>query len=377
MKHIIAVFCIVFFCIQSLWAADVLFLAYDFGDGNSFKEVQTALEQNNISCEVIGLGKALGIFNSSNNLVHRHLKELSNFNNKDFVDSREHLLSQHNLTALTTGLEPKIIITGMSSAALAQIANSFDGSYKIAYYDNFDLLENSTYTLPFLQKVQQLNAFFITSSKLKASFKNEAEKFDTGIIVAGAPALNIWKKIYADAIPSQVREKLGIPSEAPVVVFAGDTTDDYGQYFKEFVKAMTKLPNITAVVTYHPKTDGSFERSVVKSFNAKNVIIAKPGTNTIELSTISRVFVVHKSSMGAQSLSVGKNVIFVASENYKNLFVKNGLAQLATNAEQLHECILKAFKASTPASLTDYGVPNNPDHIFVSQIQLILKQTAE
>ncbi|MCP3967744.1 MAG: hypothetical protein GY750_00285 [Lentisphaerae bacterium] len=373
LKYIAVIFCAFIICIQSIIAADVLFLSYDYGDANSFKEVKTVLDQNHISSEIIGIGKAYDVFNTSDNLMHKYSAELTDFNNETFIKSRSELLSKKDVVFLVANVNPKVIVTGMSSAALAQLADCIYDAYKIAYYDNFDLLKNSTYVDPFLEKLRSVNSLFITADKIKESFQQVSKKYHANVVVAGAPSLNIWSKTYKEAKPEQIREKLGISPKEEVVVFAGDTTDDYEVYFKEFADAMNSLPDVKAVVTYHPKTDGSIEKSVIESLNAKNIIIADSTYNTIELSTISDVFIVHKSSMGAQSLSVGKNVIFVASNDYDNLFVKNDLAQLAPNNQEVKICIVKALHTSGHSSLADYGVPENANEIFLSKIQRILK----
>ena len=368
-------FAAVFLVLRSSFASsiDVLFLNYDLGDANAFKPIAEQLEKNNISYRIIAIGKAQEVFKNNDHLIP--LPETSD--NQAFINSRNQVLPKKELHELTAKVTPKIIISGMSSAALAEIMNFYNASvYKIAFYDNFDPLTSGNYTQAFFNNLNAVNVFFITANKIKESFSDKAKQYSAEVVTVGNPALDNWIQIYNKTKPNDIRTKLGIPENQKLVVFAGDTTDSYQQYFRIFAEAMAKLSDITAVVTYHPKMDGAFEQEVVNSLDAKNIRIIKPSEfSSIELSTLSNVFLVHKSSMGGQSLVVGKYVIFVAPSDYDNLFVKNGLAQLASDETSLTEKIQQGFQSTEVPSLSDYGVPKHPDQIILKQIQTHLQSS--
>ena len=137
------------------------------------------------------------------------------------------------------------------------------------------------------------------------------------------------------------------------------------------------MPKYLAIISYHPKTNGEFEKYIKNTLDIKNMVIADSNSknlSTICLSTLSNIFIVHKSSMGSQALSASKNVIFIAQDTYKNSAIDYGLADLVYSPKN----IIKSIKKNYNKNIADnfyltYGIPKDSIKSFINSILDTLK----
>lgn len=351
---------------------DVLFIAYDQGESNAFLQLEKPLQQRQINYRFLAFGRAGEIFRK-----HPYRLQANVQNQKLLKSDRTRELSSFELDKIVRPLRPGIVYTGMSSVIQAQLTNAFKdkGSYTIAYYDSFDPVGGMDFVQPFLNNSLPPNEYHIPSIATRSSF-DDLPAFDQSLLtVSGSPALEAWDKIYQQTNTDVIRQDLYIDRNRPVVVFAGGYEPTYKAHLRVFVLAAKSMPFIQFLVTYHPKTDGSLEREVVKELAPSNVrVINKGRYTTTALSKMAQVVVVHKSSIAPQALYKNKPVLYVAEPEFSNFLTQKKLAFVASSTEQVKNKLLSIIKAdSDSSSLDSIGIPDNASLNIARILQLRLQ----
>ena len=352
---------------------DVLFCCYDLGDSNPMQRVMKELDKQGISYKVLAVGKALEIFQSN------ALK----LNLPDVKWDRSKILDATHLKLVENSVNPKIVITGMASAVQAQVLNLFKKkqAYTIAFYDNFDTVQTAKYVQSFLKTVDKIDEYFIPSETTLPGFQKLEQTKHSTLSVFGQPILENWDDVFSKTNKAELRQKLKVEPQEQVLLFAGDYTDTYKEYFRTFIKGVGAFnnPNLKVFVTYHPKTDGSFEKSVVEEEKISNIrIIDIKEFSTTEIATIANAFACHKSSMGIQALYVGIPVIYVVkSGEIRNFATQQGIASQVENAADLSAAldrILKTANRNQPPVQQNLGIPKAATTRMVAHIKELLVQ---
>ena len=351
---------------------DVLFVAYDQGESNAFLQMEKALQQRQINYRILAFGRASEIFKE-----HPYRLETSIENQQLLRNDRARELSSFELEETIKSLRPSIVYSGMASVIQAQLLNAFKkrGSYTIAFYDNFDPIADKEYVQPFLNRVTPPDEYHIPSIATRSSF-DDLPAFENSILtVSGTPALEAWDKVYQQTNTDMVRQELNIDKNKPVVVFAGGYDTTYETYLKAFVRAAGSMPSILFLVTPHPKTDGSLERSVVKTLGTGNIrVVDKNVHSTAVLSKLSVAVVVHKSSIAAQALYKNKPVLYVAEPGFSNFLTRKKLAFVASSTEEVKSKLLSAIQTDRDSlGLKSIGVPVSPSKTIAGILQLRLQ----
>jgi hypothetical protein len=350
---------------------DVLFFCYDLGDSNPMQRVMKELDKQGITYKVLALGKALEIFQS--NALKLDLP--------DVKWDRSKILDATHIKLVENSINPKIVITGMASAVQAQVLNLFKKkqAYTIAFYDNFDTIETAEYVQDFLKTVGKIDEYFIPSETTLPGFQKLEQTKHSTLSVFGQPILENWDDVFSKTNKEELRQKLKVELQDQVLLFAGDYTDTYKEYFRIFVKGVRAFnsSNLKVFVTYHPKTDGSFEKSVVEEEKISNIrIIETKEFSTTEIATIANAFACHKSSMGIQALYVGLPVIYIVkSGEVRNFAIQQGIAEQVEKTDDLSAAldrILKAANRNQSPVQQNLGIPKNATARMVTHIKELL-----
>jgi hypothetical protein len=197
--------------------------------------------------------------------------------------------------------------------------------------------------------------------------------------VLGQPVLEDWDDIFSKTNKDDLKQKLGLQSSDQVILFVGGYDDTYKEYFQLFVKAMKAFKDnsdIKILVTYHPKTDGSLERSIIEEEKADNIkIIEKDGPSTAEIATITNILCCHKSSVGIQALYAGLSVVYVVKKGELNNFaIKKGLALEIDDTLELIEAIKRMLATANrnQSPIKDIGIPKEATKNIVKRIKELL-----
>lgn len=352
---------------------DVLFCPYDMGDAIAIKKIVQELEKEEITYKVFPFGKAQEVFESSSQLIKADFP--SN------ITDREKTLTSEQLAFIKNNIKSKIVIAGMASATQAQVLNFLkkEKTYTIAFYDNFDAPKGKEYIQPFLKQVNQIDEYFLPSQTTLSGFQDLDKTKHSKLSVLGQPALEDWDEIFSNTNRDGLRKHLSMLPTDQLVLFVGGYDDTYKEYFRLFVKAMKAFkgnPSIAILVTYHPKTDGSLERSIVEEEKADNVkVVDKHGPSTAVVATVANVLCCHKSSVGILALYSGLPVVYVVKKGeLDNFAIKQGLALEIDNAEELVQAIKRilstANRNQTP--IKDLGIPKDSTKNIVKRIKEVL-----
>ncbi|MRI32192.1 hypothetical protein EOPP23_04170 [Endozoicomonas sp. OPT23] len=329
--------------------ADLLLVAYDQGESNAFIQLESVLKENGVSYRILAFGRAEEIFQH-----HPQRLLLSTDLPKDLKTNRILPLSAKILKELQNQYSFQIIYSGMASAAQAQVLNLYkDVSTKtIAFYDNFEPVEKKNYVLSFLKTLDHVDEFHVAGKVTADSFSVIAQEKHANVVVTGQPALEAWDKIYKTTEPEKIRSVLKLNPNDRVALFAGGYDSTYPQYLRTYILGCKQLSSYQCLITYHPKTDGSLERSEVKKLQASNVrVISGKGFSTTQLSIIASVIAVHKSTISVMAAYKGKPVLYIAEPEFSNFLITQGLAELASTPKDVAKSVqsLSQKKSSSPS----------------------------
>ncbi len=338
----------------------ILFVAYDQGESNAFLRIQEQLKSANIPYRILAMGRAAEVFKDDPALIR--VANLTR--DEDLYNNRNQLLNQRLLYQLSEMISAKIVYVGMASRAQAQIANTWErtGSRVIAFYDNLEPVDSVRYVKPFLDELRYADAFHVPGSSAANSFQQLAKTMGADVVITGQPTMEEWNETYQQADPTLLRQTLNIDPQQPVVLFAGDYSRSYPDALQTFVEAAGMLSDILFLMTYHPKSDGSLEHTIIAQSGLKNIHLIRPDAfSTDALSTIASIVIVHKSSVAQQAIYQGKPVIYVARPDYHNLMLTEQLAILASTPIPLAVMIKAHLEGyQTLAVAEKLGIPDAP-----------------
>ena len=358
---------------MSRQSIDVLLCVYDVGDVGPLERVAAKFDQEKISYKIVALGKAAEKLKGS-----ASLQKMGYLDSDTIVNwSRGELLDISSLDELYV-LHPKVVVAGMASAFQAQLLNEFGskGAFTVAFYDNFDPITTKEYVQPFLKEVGKIDAYMIPAKATLKSFQEHERTKSAKLEVVGQPMLEEWDEIFTVTKRADLRKKIGVADVDQVVLFVGGYDDTYQEYFTRFVQGAKKLEgqkDVKFLVTYHPKTDGSLEKKVITEQKATNVqVIDKGGPSSMQLATLAKVLVCHKSGMGMQALYKGLSVIYVVKKgSYPNFALEQGLAEQVETADEVAETLQRLLAAanSNRADIKDLGVPRDATLAIVGKVK--------
>ncbi len=348
--------------------APLLFILHNLGETNALLPVIDKLPED--SYRILAFGKALEKLKSPH--AHEHLIKF----HKSFEALEVNTpLSAEELIHLRRILKtPHVIVSGMASVAQAQVLNTYKpGSLKkVIYYDNFDPLWTchgiKEYLKPFYETLRALEDYtLIIPGTSYIEGARTLEKFSASTILPlGQPSLETLEVLYIETDHGLLRQDLGISEDQPVILYAGgfdpQDIEQYRRDFETFVQGIGLLDNVTVLVTYHPKTDGSVERKIIQKYGFPSIrIIEKGAAPTPLLSTIATVVCCFKSTIGAQVAYMGKPVLYIA-DSYENFLINAGIAGLAKTPEEVTESIQKLLQNDNKLTKDfgeSLGIPKN------------------
>ena len=363
--------------VMPLWAQNqarcpILFAVYDVADLNALKIVADTPEMREKKVCFFALGQANIQLKDDPRVVFHDV-------GAGGADAwpRDKLLSQDTLKRLQGTLHPKIIVTGMASAAQNQIlALASDNAF--AFYDNFDPIKEKEYVQAFLSQSQRSGvkpgAYWVASEKTAQSFYDDTRTCDVPIDIVGQPVLEEWATLFKGTDRAALRQTLGIEKDRSVILFAGGYDGSYEAHFRLFLEAVVPLIEalkLEVLITYHPKPKGVLEKKLVGALHNPHVrvIDAPPiGIATNKLATLANIFMCHKSSLGPQAVSQGLPMVYVADPvTYKNFVIEEKLAYISNDKNMLSRLIKKLLHQHNDVSLKPLGMPEEPSSRIMTQ----------
>lgn len=352
---------------------DILFVTYDAGETNAFKPVFEILDAQKIPYKILAFGTSATLLKDN-----PHVLDLEACHVQGMPTSIERTTSlpQKPLSTLTTQcVSPKRIVSSMSARAMADVIKAFDFSdvQSFAYYDNFDDVREKEYVKPFLEAKPKVDFYLVPSSFTKRSFEAYlgSSVSPSRIIIVGQPSLETWKKTYNETDPVLLKKEAHVDTNLPILLFAGGYDSTYPEFFRLFVQGVLKS-NTFGLVTLHPKSDGSTERSIIEQEKAEGKILlfGKEGPSTGSLSILANIVLCHKSTVCMQALFMGKPVIYLADKkDFTNQAIQEGIAAQAQTLKELLKDIRSILtRQNSEISLEQMGVPQTSSRIFVDTL---------
>ena len=336
----------------------VLFLVYNAGEGEPFREVAKKLT---VDYKIVGIGVGADKFKDDPHFVSvgedPFGDEKSEVLTHDTDQNRDRLLKPGVVSQILE-LEPEVVISGMAATWQAQILNlaHVQGAKTVAFYDNMNgPVTEQSYVGPFLSTIQEgaVGTWLVPGDAFKVGFQGNVQAL-------GQPVLEQWDAAF-EAPKAEAQAKLGVNPNQKLLLFAGGNDATYPQYLEEMMTAVQGHEDLFLVITPHPaRKDGAEDTLLAKLGNPSNIRVERE-IKTVDISPFASVFAAHKSSMGAHALSHGLPVLFVGPKaEYESLVVVgDGLGIVAENKDEVEKSLGALLKSEQKPSLEKLGVPGN------------------
>ncbi|CAM3577115.1 hypothetical protein PAHA111176_08965 [Parendozoicomonas haliclonae] len=340
---------------------DVLFVAYDNGDGRAFLRALPELAAKNIKAQVITFGPAAGLFADNNNITQLH-EQLSPEEQQQLFESRTALLPESLRSTLVKQFQPKVVITGMAHIGQAQIARDFwnTGVWTIAFYDNLESPEGQQWVQPWLELTRPVaEELLVTTVLLKNSFPEDyTHKHRTSVV--RHPALNEWQESFANNTKASLKQGLNL-DERPVILVAGGYGEDFQRSLAVIEEAAALRSDLQWLMTPHPRTVNTRGESTTPQPENLRLITEVP---TVTLGATADLVITHRSTVGWLASQMGLPVIFVRPESTTD-HLMGGRIQMVNNPASLLNALHRQLDTSySPAPMNDTaGQPSLVDII--------------
>ncbi len=163
-------------------------------------------------------------------------------------------------------------------------------------------------------------------------------------VVTGDPKTDFLKKAIDLFDYERITSALNIPKERRIILFATEnlySVDEKVLITKTVYKALKAVPECFLVVKLHPnEEDVSFYHQLAKAIGLTELTIVK-NSNLYELLYVADLVVLSFSTVGAETMRIGKPVISLNLEGLHNevSFIKNKMAIVVEDAADLVTCI--------------------------------------
>ena len=329
------------------------------------------LEKENSHYLILPLGTSAKLAQEKNlfqkNILHLQ-KDLGITVSVEKSWDRYRSLQDQDLEKISSCVRPKKVVIGVSSKIQSDLAKRYKSQAEVyAYYDNFNPIDQSSYA-PLVREIEKKADVFLVPSKKVAESSN-AKK----IVVVGQPTLDVWVKKMKSLNKKKLLKRLGFSQKKPFLTFVGGYDKDYQDVFSMFVQAMKKIPTFEALVSVHPRSKGTVERSILDKEKPKNIHNISLFLDTIEAVALSDIVICHHSTVGIQALFAGKKVIYLDLPS--SLFTNPAIdlwkcSKKVTNQEELISEIYAQDRTCLDVQ-TLYrisGIPQNSLGLFYQEI---------
>ena len=347
----------------------ILFCVYDMGETNAFKPLWKILKNEGTEYRILAVDAAAERLKDNPHVIA--IKTNADPDH-DYQSQRSARINSQQLVALARKWNIQMIISGMASRAQAETLNFFSKHQKthtIAYYDNLDAVESKPFVQAFLKEAHSIDQFWVPADVVKDDLTQHVLKNNATVEVVGQPSLESWDETYRQFSPELIRKGLNIDQGRKIVVFAGGYDGTYPEYLKLFIQTMKQHPEWETLITWHPKTDGSLEKSLVKASNSKHIqVIPASVHNTSRLSVAADLVAVHKSTVAIQAAYKGKSVVYIAEADYTSPLIHYGIAPLASTQHQLEKVLSVSASSGASDRFIKLGVPKKGSALMMDLI---------
>lgn len=312
---------------------DFLFYLQDAGETNALMPVIDDLEGRGFAVAILAGGVAEEL------LAERRVWTFPDFGGGPVPKSwaRGSEIDAGVLKRLRSEIEPKVVLTGVAFESQGQILDLYRGVPTFAFWDNFNSNGENPYFATARSVASRASTLLLPTSSIEADFEGEKR-------VVGQPTIEKWRR------EMQSVEKKGPP------VFIGGYGKDYEEAFALFLDC-AEAAGGEFLVLPHPKTDGSFEQSLLSENSPVRIVKDKP---TFAAVAEADLVICHQSTVGFQALACGKAVIHIIPEGqvFESLPLKKGLSHKVHSPEEFAAAL--EAKAPSPETFDAImGIPSD------------------
>ncbi|MFN7662268.1 MAG: hypothetical protein ACK5PQ_00870 [Alphaproteobacteria bacterium] len=309
---------------------DVLLYGHGIGDSKALQQIIKELKKTNLSYTVVASGEGIKVLEEQKDI---HTLKWGSLKKKaDPLRSSE-------IEYLKQQWKPRIVLTGMSSVAQAEVLNAFPKAKRVILYDKFEDPRNISSLKPFLKTVGSVDVCLVPSQSLIPSF--EVLFKGTQIEVVGHPALKEWENVFFNIDRSKLRQKLGIEPTQKVVVFFGGRGEGYQESLDLFCNAVKNHSGWKVLVVPYPAEDGWTEK---KAVGHKSHMSVEMGYALPELASIADAVVCPRLSVCPMVFLMGVPCVYLESKDYSDSFIERGWIERLQTKAQLEQWLIGALE---------------------------------
>lgn len=304
----------------------VLFCLFDAGETHALLPVITELNTKQISFKILALGTAFNIL-YNDPLLKDSLLTLTPPKFEDRFQAVDENWIQQQLGEMHFD----ILMTGMVSQAQFQLCKilSLNSVDIIAYYDAFAPLAEEGIQSIFIPVATQI---LVPSPNVAESLVKRYPEYAQKIHIVGQPSIETWLSLENnDHGPIE-----GIDSTKPTLLFVGGYGHEYEKAFQIFSESVPELLEMNFLMALHPKTDGSYEKSLLGKYWDRMIMPARDIPTKYLVSKSDVILTIH-STVGVQAAFLNKPVIYIHTEdmNYTSIALDKGWASKVISKEEL------------------------------------------
>lgn len=360
---------------------DVLIFTHDNGDTADLVCVAKQLEKDGVDYKIAALGVSTEKLQADPHYVDLSSACKLSVPLKGSLD-KNLTLNAADLKNISTCVQARVCLIPMSHRVLADISTALPEFISVvAYYDNMDSMKTAGFVQPFLEAEKRIDTVIVPSKKTLKESKGVNGLEGVKLVALGKPSLEDWEDVkisFTEETAQDVFKALGLnPKAKPVILFAGGRLGSYEKYFPILVEGVKDL-DVQVWVTYHPATDGSFEKKVIDEKDAKNftLVSKKPEIGltdpTAQLSLYAKMFACNQTSVDIKAAYMGLPILYVNDMTYSPSLKE--ITKLVSTPADVNTAVQQILKSSTKPDLQEIGLPQNGSRLIAEFIEGQLKR---
>jgi hypothetical protein len=363
---------------------DILFVGFDTGETNVFAEILQEWKGD----QKIGFLTMATSTKVATDLKLKNIIALEQLDLSCPANNRLYQFSPDDLEKIGNTFKTKVLCTGVFSTPQRQIAEllSAKGATVISFWDNFSTFDKLPKDL-----VQNVKEFARTADHLFTPSQEVADDLNTRFMIThatamGQPTLKSWENKLQVLDHVKILHKIPLSPKKKIITYMGgyeENGNNYADAFKIFAESIKNEGRyFQLIVQLHPRSDGSFEKTLLESFSNEYshfpkffISDSRQNLGVYESAAIAHLVVSHRSTAGIQALFAGKNILYVDVPNssYSNFAIEKDLAQKLSEPSLIRKALYRKNPQNLDNCYQKAGIPQDSTAKIISFLELILK----
>ncbi|MCH9613545.1 MAG: hypothetical protein SP1CHLAM54_05500 [Chlamydiia bacterium] len=349
---------------------DLLFFLVDAGETHAILPVLEKLESFEKDYIVLAHGTAKDIVYQSG-LPPQKIMTFAEFGIElDPVLPRMFQLTSPEVKKISSRIQALMVVSGVASAMQGQILEAYTKKdvMTVSYWDNFSATGTDAYFEIGHKVARKASMLFFPTKDVAEDLSFNPVPVDKRMVV-GQPSLEGWKEINSYDRHKLLKKISGVKNQKRIT-YIGGYGKEYEEAFTLFLKSMGDrvFSSYHVIIAPHPKTDGSFEKEMVKKQRSllPEVTVLSGELTTKEATSLSDLVVCHKSTAGFQAASAGKSVIYLIpqTQEFSNTAIEKDAAKCVHSPSSFKKTCLDLMENPSGSFHDKVGVPEGSSEVF-------------